>query len=302
MDANVNHNSWFLRMGEQALRVFAMGLVLTGQMLPAGAASAQDDPPSPSFASPPAKPASGLTPVAIESPMEEEEAVAPQEVEENTADPHPGEAAEEALPPAAAPEKTPAAEEALAAEEAPVEVPVAEETPAAEPTPVAEEAVTPAETHPEPAAPESSAAETEPAPNVTSEEAPAPTLPAVQASEATAPPAAAVDSTDPTKYQIGEWTMTILPGPVPSKVVHEYRAPVGCEGAPMNQNNVSVPVNVTVNNTGSQSWPWASPWSTPWSNVNYWNSPTAAYLFQHPQPYWQLRQDFYHLRPFIRGL
>lgn len=300
MDASVNHSSWFLRMSEQALRVFAMGLVLTGQMLPAGAASAQDDPPSPSFAAPPARPVSGLTPVAVESPMKEEEAVAPQEVEENTVAPQPGEAAEEAMPPAAASEETPVTEETPAADEAPVEVPVAEEAPAAEPTPAVDEAATPTETDPEPAAPEPSAVEAEPAPHATTEEAPAPTLPAVQAGEVAAP--AAVDSTDPTKYQIGEWTMTILPGPVPPKAIHEYRAPVGCEGAPMNQNNVSVPVNVTVNNTGSQGWPWASPWSTPWANANYWNSPTAAYLFQHPQPYWQLRQDFYHLRPFIRGL
>lgn len=290
MDANVNHNSLFFRMSEQALRVFAMGLVLTGQMLPAGAVSAQDDPPSPSFASPPAKPKSGLTPVAVESPPKEEEAAAPQS----------GEAAEEALPPAS--EDATPAEETPAADGAPVEVPLADEAPAAEPTPAAEEAPTPAESHPETlAAPETPAAEAAPAPNVTTEEAPASKMPAEKASES-APAAAAVESADPNKYQIGEWTMMILPGPVPPKVIREYHAPTTCEAAPMNQNNISVPVNVTVNNTGSQGWPWASPWDTPWANLNYWNSPTAAYLFQHPQPYWQLRQDFYHLKPFIRGL
>lgn len=291
MDARVthNHNTWFMRMSEQTLRAFAMGLVLTGQMLPAGAVSAQDDPPSPSFASPPARPASGLTPVAVESPMGEEEAVAPQEVEEKAAAPEPEETTEEALPPAAAPEETPAEASSPAA------------APAAEPTPAAEENPTPVEVHPEPAAAESPADEAAPVPNAVTEEAPAPTLPEVHAGE-TAAPAATVESTDPNTYQIGEWTMVILPGPVPPKTVHEYRAPVTYEGYPANQNNLSVPVNVNVNNMASQSWPWASPWATPWSNLNYWNSPTAAYLFQHPQPYWQLRQDFYHLRPFIRGL
>lgn len=300
MDASVkhNHNSVFFRISEQALRVFAMGLVLTGQMLPAGAVSAQDDPPSPSFAAPPAKAKTGLTPVAVESPQKDGEAAAPQ----------PAEAAEEALPPAAADdappaEEMPAAEESLpAGEEAPVEVPLAEETPAAEPTPAAEEVPTPADAQPEsPVTSEPPVTEATPAPSATTEEAPAPTPPAEQA-VAPAPSATAAESTDPNKYEIGEWTMLIVPGPVPPKAVREYHVPTTCDAAPMNQNNVSVPVNVTVNNTGSQGWPWASPWSTPWANLNYWNSPTAAYLFQHPQPYWQLRQDFYHLKPFIRGL
>lgn len=301
MDASVNHISWFLRISEQTLRAFAMGLVLTGQMLPAGAVSAQDDPPSPSFASPPAKPKSGLTPVAVESPQ--------GEAEENSVEPQ----SDEALPPAVegeAPsvEEMPAAEEAPAeeapVEEAPVEVPLADEPPAVEPTPTTEEVPTPAEAHPEPAAaPASPAKDAAPALDATTEQAPAPTQPAEHSSEP-APLAAPVEMADLSKHQIGEWTMTIMPGPVPPKVVHESRASAGCEAAPMNQNNISVPVNVTVNNTGSQGqgWPWASPWATPWSNLNYWNSPTAAYLFQHPQPYWQLRQDFYHLKPFIRGL
>ncbi len=297
MDADFkhNHNTWFVRMSEQALRAFAMGLVLTGQMLPAGAASAQDDPPSPSFAAPPAKPASGLTPVAVESPMTEEEAAPPVEAEENTAAPHPEEVTEESPPPAVDPAVTPPAEEVPATEESPAE--------ASSTAPAAEAVPTPVESQPEPAAPEAPAAEAAPAPDdsATSEEAPAPNPTESQAGD-TASPSATVDSTDPSKFQIGEWTMAIIPGPVPPKVIHEYRAPVSYEGYPANQNNLSVPVNVNVNNMASQTWPWASPWATPWGNLNYWNSPTAAYLFQHPQPYWQLRQDFYHLRPFIRGL
>ncbi len=54
MDAGTTDptESWFMRLGENAVRSTVMALVLTGQMLPAGAVSAQEGPTPPSVSSP----------------------------------------------------------------------------------------------------------------------------------------------------------------------------------------------------------------------------------------------------------
>ncbi len=54
MDAGTTHptESWFIRLGENAVRSTVIALVLTGQMLPAGAVSAQEGPLPPTVASP----------------------------------------------------------------------------------------------------------------------------------------------------------------------------------------------------------------------------------------------------------
>ena len=54
MDAGTTHptESWFIRLGENAVRSTVIALVLTGQMLPAGSVSAQEGPLPPTVASP----------------------------------------------------------------------------------------------------------------------------------------------------------------------------------------------------------------------------------------------------------
>lgn len=247
MDAGTTHteNSWFLRLSEHTVRAVAMALVLTGQMLPSGAVSAQDDPPFPTLSAPPAVGSAELSPTAAEHPPVPPvaETVAPVEVVD-------GVKTEEALPPEATTEPTP------------VESPAAHQTPVA-PLPEALPA----------------------APSTAAEEAPAPAIPTADTPVVS------------NSYQLGEWTMTIRPGAFPARPAPEFPAP--SHDSPVSQqNNMSVPVTVNVNNVTPQ----LSQWYTPWGNSNYWNSPTSAYLFQRPQPYWQLRGDFYHLRPFIPGL
>ncbi len=307
---------WFLRVSEKALRGFAMGLVLTGQMLPAGAISAEEVPPGPPSFKTPAT--SGLSPVGVEAAAPAEETTSPQGENdgEATTEPLTADDSEEALPPAAESEEAPATTEASsteassATEDAPATEP-ASETEKAQSTPMTETETTeetPAPTDEAPASGESqSAAETTEEPAM--EAAPAPeslptdelvpdlSLPDIRAG-ATSDKNTAVGSSDPTKHQLGDWTMTIRPGPITPRISRANHTPVVYEGGPANQNNVTVPVHVTVNNMTSQNWPWA----TPWAAFNDWNSPSAAYLLQRPQPYWQLRGDFYHLRPFIPGL
>ena len=76
MDTGSTHSSasWCMRLGENAVRSAVMALVLTGQMLPAGSVSAQDDPLPPSAVAseqPPAPPASTAV-VPTAAPVSEE--------------------------------------------------------------------------------------------------------------------------------------------------------------------------------------------------------------------------------------
>ena len=54
MDAGTtqSNGSLLMRMGEHSIRTFAMALVLTGQLLPAGSVSAQEGPLPPSLSAP----------------------------------------------------------------------------------------------------------------------------------------------------------------------------------------------------------------------------------------------------------
>ena len=246
MDAGRSHSQdpWFIRLGEHAVRAVAVALVLTGQMLPAGAVSAQEEPASPTFSQP-------FVQADTERPA------VPSVTEAAAPAPLSGEAkSDAALPPAASPEPTPA------------EVP-ARDTVAVPETAESEAAV---------------------------EVAPAPETLLV-----TGPENEVMEATlDPNTFRFGDWTMTIRPGAVVPRSEPYIQAPLNESPAPMT--NVSVPVTVTINNPAPHMPYGYSPWSTPWSYASYWNAPTSAYLFQRPQPYWQLRGDFYHLRPFIPGL
>jgi len=242
MDAGRAHSqdSWCMRLGEYAIRTVVMALVVTGQMLPTGAVSAQDEPAIPKLSEPAAQSAAELPAVPV----------APLRVEAKT---------NAALPEAASPEPTPA--------NATVSDP--------------------------PALPED--AKSEPAVEI---------APAPESLQVRDPEHEVMESTlDPNTFRFGDWTMTIRPGAYPPRSEPYIQAPVNESPVPFT--NVSVPVTVNITNPAPQmpywSTPWSSAWSSPWSYASYRNAPTSAYLFQRPQPYWQLRGDFYHLRPFIPG-
>ena len=93
------------------------------------------------------------------------------------------------------------------------------------------------------------------------------------------------------KYSFDQWTVMVRSAPQPSvRQAPRHLTPPGLVS------NVKVPVHVQVNNAAPQIpllWNVNSTYS-PW-----WQAPTNAYLFRRPQPYWQLRGDFFHLAPFI---
>ena len=201
--------SWCMRLGEHTIRTAMVALVLTGQMLPAGSVSAQDDPLPPTFAAPEKPPKSPAT-----------EATAPK----------PAPVVGQPIPPAAAvkPAATKAAQSPLM---------------------------------------------------FVSEVAPSPV------------------TTQDSVHTFGEWKMTIRPGSVPAKPAP--RVPDPPVAALQPQATVSVPVTVTIHNLAMPS---PLVWSVPSTYPTWWYAPTSAYLFQRPRPYWQLRDDFHHLQPFIAGL
>ncbi len=61
--------------------------------------------------------------------------------------------------------------------------------------------------------------------------------------------------------------------------------------------NVSVQVS-QIAGTSFQPWGVHPIFAEP----SLWRGPTSAFLFDRPLPYWQLRGDFHHLRPFISRL
>lgn len=166
--------------------------------------------------------------------------------------------------------------------------------------------VLPTEVPPTPAAPESEKATAPeqiaapviaPAPSPTNPDASAASSSSAKESETRLPTInPAVVSAQPvseSKYQFEGWSVTVRPAP--RKAITQDTAFLPAVTMPSTQ--VKVPVNVQVNNS-APGFPllWNIPNSTymPW-----WQAPTSAYLFQRPQPYWQLRGDFYHLAPFI---
>ncbi len=86
-----------------------------------------------------------------------------------------------------------------------------------------------------------------------------------------------------------DWRVTIRPGIAPARRAHLIQAPVP-------HAHVSVPVTINIHHEMPLLWHVPSTYS------GWWTAPTTAYLFQRPLPYWQLRGDFFHLRPFIPGL
>ncbi len=214
MDADTarNDGSILMRMTEQAVRTFAMALVLTGQMLPAGAVSAQDGQPSPALSAP-----------------------APQDVAQQ--------------PPEA---------QALPATPAVV---------APEPTPIESKPAAPAEDE---------------------------KREVVIAPQATA----AISGPRENTYTFGDWTVTIRHGEASPRSAPCQ--PAALFEAPVPPPSISVPVTVHIQNSSP---PQPTLWLPPWSySSNPWSTPTSAYLFQRPRPYWQLDPEFHRLRPFIRGL
>lgn len=98
-----------------------------------------------------------------------------------------------------------------------------------------------------------------------------------------------------TKYQFDNWTVTVRPA---RKVAAPPQGP---------NNSVAQLLQLPLgSNNGTQTLPLmgpASAYNSPW-----WQQAMSPYLFQSPQtywrlrgdqPFWQLREDFYHLRPFI---
>lgn len=83
MDASSTHlsESWFMRLGEHTIRTAMVALVLTGQMLPAGSVSAQDDPLPPTAAvRPAAKAVNAAATEAAQPPLVFVSEVAPNPV------------------------------------------------------------------------------------------------------------------------------------------------------------------------------------------------------------------------------
>lgn len=99
-------------------------------------------------------------------------------------------------------------------------------------------------------------------------------------------------NTEERVYKFDDWTVTIRPAP---KNIVRIPEPVRASVVPVS--HVQVPVNVQVNNTVPMM-PWN--WSVDSTYTPWMQAPTSNYLFERPRPYWQLRGDFHHLRPYIR--
>lgn len=297
-------NNWFLQLSEQSLRGFTMFLVLTGQMLPSGAIHAQEEPLAPSCSSP-------VTADAPQPDVTQPDATEPDATEPDATGPTPP-APADTTPLETSPEASESAEPPAAVTEPPSESVPAPSAPAA---PGQDDAISPelAEdqqaTEKEPLAKDPQAAKDQlPVNNDKSSEvaAPEPTPPASAPSIDNSPPLPTIDPSgvesmpqEGQTYVFGDWTVVVRPGPVAPQPLPAIQAPLGDFVNP--QTNVHVPVDVRVNQIAPQSSAWSG-WGAPWAYPAYWTAPTSAYLFQRPQPYWQLRQDFFHLRPFIPGL
>lgn len=99
-------------------------------------------------------------------------------------------------------------------------------------------------------------------------------------------------TTEERVYRFDDWTMTIRPAPK-NVTRNSPRAPRPV--VPVS--HVQVPVQVQVNNSLPMV-PWN--WSVDSTYTPWMQAPTSNYLFERPRPYWKLRGDFHHLRPFIR--
>lgn len=99
-------------------------------------------------------------------------------------------------------------------------------------------------------------------------------------------------NTEERVYKFDDWTVTIRPAP---KNIIRIPEPARASVVPVS--HVQVPVNVQVNNTVPMM-PWN--WSVDSTYTPWMQAPTSNYLFERPRPYWQLRGDFHHLRPYIR--
>lgn len=227
----IRQTSW-LQLGERGVIAWAMGLVITGHMLPAGGIAAQE-PAVPTLSVPATPKSEAAAAPAVEAP-------------------------------------------APVVPEAPV--PPAPEAPAAQaPAAQAPAAQTPATPVDPPKAAEAAAG------SVASEALPVASV---------IPVGPEPLNTDERVYKFDDWTVTIRPAP--KNVV---RIPEATHSSVVPVSHVQVPVHVQVNNTVPMV-PWN--WSVDSTYTPWMQAPTSNYLFERPRPYWQLRGDFHHLRPYIR--
>ncbi len=276
MDAGTIHvsDSWLMRLGEHTVRSVAMALVLTGQMLPAGSVSAQEEPPAPSFVSPepPLTPVSVTPDSAIEVPV----------AETKSEDAAPADAATESKP-----EDMPPVEPA-APVPTPADIPVDEKAihdVADEVKAAAEAAVKAAKK--EVAEPVDQGGEKKTlAPEPSTLIAPPPVVISAETQ-------AEVASTE-SHYTFGDWTVTVRPGIIPAKPDPFIQEPIQ-----QTSGSLSVPVNVHINNVSGTQMPLQ--WYTPSTYPSWGLTPSSAYLFQRPLPFWKTRGDFDQLAPFIPG-
>ena len=183
------------------------------------------------------------------------------------------------------------------------EATLVDELPTEAPTPVATTTPTPVIEQPLPAVDQDTPADIEAAvPEIPA--APAPALPPEEETQPlptttpAAPPAVIPNPMTETesRYTFGDWTVTVRPGPVAARLAAFIAEPLQSPQftVPVTVNNYHAPAALPL---GWSIPAYASAWENTWGST-----PTSAYLFQRPLPYWKLHGDFPHLAPFIPGL